>query len=386
VFDQVRSAVATLKAAARELEPRLLDGPDAAALLEEVAEGKHVCAAIEAVLAKRVDESGAWRSEGHRSAAHWLAAKTGVSVGPAMRTLETAAALEVLSATNEAFRAGRLSETQAHEITGAALADRRSEAELLSVAAGHGVKGLKDRCREVRAKAEPDDLAWARRLHTSRYLRRWTAHDGARCGEYRLVPETGARVDSAIDAHLDRIFRDASSAGRRESRDAYAADALVAVAAEGPCKPIETKMTLDATAARRTYALPGERCEIDGVGPIPVTTALGLLNDASMTLMLREGNDITTVTKATRLIPRALRRWLEQQYPKCGHKACDNDLFLEIDHVIPVEAHGPTAKHNLWRVCPYCHKLKHLFGWKVIGEPGNWDLVPPDHPDDPDPP
>jgi hypothetical protein len=235
VFDEVRSAVATLKAVARELEPRLLEGADAAALMSDVTEGKHVCAAIEALLAKRVDESGIWRSEGHRTAAHWLAATTGVSVGPAMRALETAAALDVLPETNEAFRSGALSETQAHEITGAALADPSSEVGLLAAASTQGVKGLKDRCREVRARAKPDDQAWARRLHTCRYLRRWTAHDGARCGEYRLAPEVGARLDSAIDGHLERIFREARSTGVRESRDAYAADALVAAVSEGPC-------------------------------------------------------------------------------------------------------------------------------------------------------
>jgi hypothetical protein len=145
-------------------------------------------------------------------------------------------------------------------------------------------------------------------------------------------------------------------------------------------------MTVDANPIRHGFTMPGERCEIDGIGPIPVTTARALLDDASMTLMLRDGGDITTVTKATRVIPRALRRWLEQEYPTCGRKACDNDLFLEIDHIVPVEEHGPTAKHNLWRLCPRCHKLKHLFNWKVIGTPGGWDLVPPDQVDERGPP
>jgi hypothetical protein len=37
-------------------------------------------------------------------------------------------------------------------------------------------------------------------------------------------------------------------------------------------------------------------------------------------------------------------------------------------------------------VCPHDHHLKTHSGWRVVGEPGNWDLVPPDAPDDPDPP
>jgi hypothetical protein len=39
--------------------------------------------------------------------------------------------------------------------------------------------------------------------------------------------------------------------------------------------------------------------------------------------------------------------------------------------------------HNTWRICSHHHFLKTYAGWKVIGEPGNWDLVPPDDPDPP---
>jgi hypothetical protein len=39
--------------------------------------------------------------------------------------------------------------------------------------------GLRDRCREVRAGAEEDDKAWARRLHVQRKAHEWTDPDGA---------------------------------------------------------------------------------------------------------------------------------------------------------------------------------------------------------------
>jgi hypothetical protein len=41
---------------------------------------------------------------------------------------------------------------------------------------------------------------------------------------------------------------------------------------------------------------------------------------------------------------------------------------------------GNTTQHNTWRICPHHHFLKHHRGWQVIGEPGHWDLVPPDDP------
>jgi hypothetical protein len=70
VFAEVRSAVDALKATARGLDPACVDGHDAAALFEVVSEGERVCAAMKALLGRRVDETKVWREDGYRSAAH----------------------------------------------------------------------------------------------------------------------------------------------------------------------------------------------------------------------------------------------------------------------------------------------------------------------------
>src|SRR5215218_6333594 len=123
VFEEVRSAVGALELVARDLDPVLLDGHDAADLFDAFGRGERVCAAAKALLARRVDETGAWRGNGHRSAAHWVAEATGETVGAAARALETARALDELPATADAFRAGQLSGVQAAEITSAAAND-----------------------------------------------------------------------------------------------------------------------------------------------------------------------------------------------------------------------------------------------------------------------
>jgi Domain of unknown function (DUF222) len=366
VFEQVRRAIDALKSTARALDPACVDGHDAAALLDVVSEGERV-----------------WRESGHRSAAHWIADATGETVGTATRTLETARALDALPETDAAFRAGELSETQAAEITNAAGADPSAESALLETAAATSVKGLRDRCRQVRAGAEADDQGWARRLHVERRAHEWTDPDGAYRLDARLAPDAGARFSSAWRAHVDRIFHDARRAGRREPRAAYAADALVALATEGPCKPVEVRVTIDSSALSRGHTEPGERCEIERVGPVPVTTARALLDDASVAVIVRDGDDITAVSSPNRTIPTKLRRALEARYPTCGVKACANDQFLEIDHIVAVEDHGPTELANLWRICTHHHALKTHWDWKVIGEPGSWDLAPPDDPDPP---
>jgi len=377
VFEQLRRAVGDLEAVSRALDPSCLDGRAASALVEVAARGERICSAIKALGARRVEETNAWREGGHRSAAHWVAEATGETVGAAGRALETARALEHLPETDEAFRAGQLSSTQAAEITSAAGADPAAESALLEAAAGTGVKGLRDRCREVRAGAEADDAARARRLHVERRAHEWTDPDGAYRLEARLAPDAGARFSAAWNGHLERIFQDARRAGRREPRAAYAADALVALAGDGPCKPVEVRAVVDTSALVRGHVEPGERCEITGVGPVPVTTARALLDDASVAVMTRDGDDITAVSRPTRTIPTKMRRALETRYPTCGVPGCANDQFLEIDHVVPIEEHGATEIANLWRLCSHHHALKTYQGWKVVGVDGDRDLVPP---------
>jgi 5-methylcytosine-specific restriction endonuclease McrA len=65
--------------------------------------------------------------------------------------------------------------------------------------------------------------------------------------------------------------------------------------------------------------------------------------------------------------------------------ACDylTNRFLEIDHIVPLAEGGRTELTNLWRPCSHHHDLKTYFGWKVVGENGDRDLVPPDDPDPP---
>jgi hypothetical protein len=165
MFEEVRGAVVALDAVSRGLEPWRLDGRDAAALVELAARGERICASIKTLAARRVEETKVWREGGHRSAAHWVAETTGETVGTAERTLETARALDALPETANAFRAGELSETQAAEITSAASADPNAETTLLETAAATTVKGLRDRCREVRAGAR-------RKARTARRIRR----------------------------------------------------------------------------------------------------------------------------------------------------------------------------------------------------------------------
>ena len=360
------------------LQVECLEGADAAELVDVVGRGERVCGAMKALLARRVAETGVWREDGSRNAAVWLSTQTGSTVGAAQQVLDTARALEELPATEAAFRSGELSAVQAAEIASAAVEAPDSEHDLLDAARSTSVKGLRDRAREVRAGAQEDDAAWARRQHDRRYGRVWTDPEGSVRVEGSLPPETGARFKAAFEVEVDRIFKEARQAGRRETLGAYGADALAAMADGGARKPVSATLVVDAAPVDRGHVLDGERCAIEGIGPIPVATARRLLQDASISLLVRDGDDLTAVSRPVRTIPTKLRRELTTAYPVCGVRGCANDRFLEIDHVIPVCAGGETSKQNCWRICPHHHLLKHHRGWRVTGEPGSWNLVPPD--------
>jgi hypothetical protein len=239
---------------------------------------------------------------------------------------------------------------------------------------------LRDACRETAVRAR-DDRKHAQHLHESRSLSMWTDQfDGAFRMDVRLAPDEGAWIKSLIDHQTDEIFQAARSAGRLEPRAAYAADALVALLrGERPATEPEVRLEGDLAAIARGYCEPGERMELVGIGPVPVTIARGLLNDARVSILSREGTEITRITSPKRTIPAALRRWLERAYPRCGHLGCGSQERLQIDHVIPIEDGGPTEKANLWRLCTYHHKLKTFYGWQAVGSEGQRRLVPPDH-------
>src|SRR5262245_58140617 len=258
----LEDVVARLDVLVGGLEPEVFDAGGAADLVAAFARAERLASAGKALAARRVEECGTWKAAGFRSGAHWLAAQSGATVGEAERSLRTARALDALPATQAAFRAGKLSATQASEIVETAATTPGAEAELLATAGDASVKVLRDECRRVRAESVADDAAWAARLHAGRRLDRWKDPDGMGRGDWKLPPAECACVNRAIDDEIEVLFAAARREGRREPRAAYAADALVNLVLRGPSKPSEVKVTVDESAAKRGFVEPGERCEI----------------------------------------------------------------------------------------------------------------------------
>src|SRR4051812_30103949 len=67
-----------------------LDAPSCDLVLEQAASLEHMAATIKAVAAARVAASEVWCDRGHKTAPHYIAAKTGSSVPAAKEAVETA--------------------------------------------------------------------------------------------------------------------------------------------------------------------------------------------------------------------------------------------------------------------------------------------------------
>jgi hypothetical protein len=216
------------------LDPDAVSGPAAAQLWTALDRVERLAAGGKTLLARRVADTHQPDRDGVRSAAEALARRGGGTVGAARDALDTSARLPELPRVEAAVRRGELSPAQAVVVAGAATADPHAERRLVELAATASLPELREECARVKAAADPDPEATNRRLHRNRRLRRFTGPDGAwtliACG----APQAGAAINTALDPVIDQIFRHARRDGRHEPYEAYAFDALLALATGQP--------------------------------------------------------------------------------------------------------------------------------------------------------
>jgi hypothetical protein len=344
-----------------ELEPGLLAGDAACALLDTVGEMKRLCSAAEMLLGKRVAETNTWQGGSDRSAAHWLARRTGTSVGEAQAKLETAEKLAALPATAEAFRGGRLSDQQVRAVADGAIADRDAEADLLDLVGRESLKELQIESR--RAQAVDGEVGRQARIHRRRSLRSWSDPDGTFRMSLSTTAVAGSALLTALAPFKEAAYQTARAEGRRESFDAYAADGLAAMAeaasTTGAAKPSNVKaiLVVDVSALKRGEVEHGETCEVRGVGPVSVPAARELLCDATLAVIVKDGVDIKNVTHLKRRTTAHQRTVLEYLGLVCSIEGCDR-TDVEIDHTIAWAITHHTRTDELQPLCHGHHRDK----------------------------
>jgi hypothetical protein len=427
IADQLGTLVA-------DLDPDTLLGADAVALYGDFAKLERLVVGGKTLLAPRIATSGHWETEGHRSPASLLAAIEGISAGQAKRTLDTGQRLGELPATTEALRQGRLSGQKAAEISEAASLDPRAETLLLAGSADEPLSATKERCQRFTAtSARNDPLAAARRVHAARAFTTWTGPDGAFCFRGQDTPERGAALLARLVPAANRLAkarRAAAAEGNEptpsEPDAALRADALFLLVTgrgattaalddthddddddgddgfepdlggahdlAGRTPPTTVIVRVDRDALLRGHAEPGELCELDGQGPIPVPLARALAVDSFLSIVFTEAGDIRAISHLGRTINQKLRTGLVFRDRVCVVPGCSMPYGLEIDHVKEREFGGPTELDNLALLCRHHHYRKTFEGWVLerhgpTDEDPQWSFTPqPPFGQEPDPP
>ncbi len=344
---------------------------------------ERLAAGAKTLLAARVDEAGAWKRAGARSAAEHLAKLGGTSTAVARRAVENSKELASLPGVADAARSGELSNAQVEAIVPAVVADASAEGRLLEAAATTNITELREECLRTRAAADPDRDATHRRIHEARCARTYVDAEGAWNLHARGTVEQGAAFEAALEPIIDGMFTKARTESRREPREAYAFDALLSLARRQPEAKRRANprflalVRVDAEALARGTVDDDEVCEIAGLGPIPVSVARELLGDAILKVVITKGVDVMNVTHLGRSATAAQRIALLWSKPKCANEACSS-RFVQLDHREPWAKTKHTKLGELDPLCPHDHDLKTNHGWLLVEGKGRRAFVAPD--------
>jgi hypothetical protein len=388
------AAVRDVLAVLRDAAPGSISGDEAKAFVDLFAQVERAAASGIALYAPRVLETGAHAKAGHGTAAQWLASVAGSSDSVAKGRLAAAKAAGADEALTEALRAGGLSCAELTVLGAAEAAAPGSAGTLLGLAgAGASHQELRDTASVLRAAAKSKESERARRarVHARRHVRWRQCPQGGISGEFFCDEVAWAKVAPALEAAAKERWKAAGSKDPT-TLEAHRLDVFIdtlagsgaAVRAGGRSKRasrVETLVLIDAGALRRGTTQGQETCEIEGIGPVSVAAATELLGEGALRYIVKEGFDVTTVTRSTRVIANCIEAALVVRDRTCCVPGCGKRLGLERDHAfVDYGDAGATELANLARLCPEHHALKTFGGWRLDGRPGNFTWVAPAHP------
>jgi hypothetical protein len=383
---QLRSA---MQAYARDFDADLLSAMDAARAVEQASAIERMAATVKALAAVRVAGTKAWAGSGDRSAAHQLARTTGVSVSEAHATLQTGVRLAEQPAVAQAARAGKLSAAQTMAITEAVAVNPAAEEGLLGQADRGSLGELRDYAAKV--KAHVIDLeARRRRNHDRRGTRTYTDAEGMAHLHWADNPECIAEFMGELEPRIDAAFKKARTDGRRESREAYAADAMLALARDArggdgkQSRSVKILARVDLPRFLHDHpAVDGEdTCEIVGYGPVSVSAIQALMDsgDPFLAAVVTNGTQVLGVAHLGRKFTAHQQTALDWLNPKCAVEGCDALARLEYDHRADWAETHVSLVDLADRLCRYHHHMKSHERWALVAGTGKRAFVSPDDP------
>lgn len=402
--------VAEVAAVVERLAPEQCTAEQATALVDLFGELARLGEAGVTLSLARVDDTGAWRADGSRSARAWLARRLDIGIGEARRRLEVADGLRRTPHLERLARSGALSAAKLEDAVRTAAVAPEAEAALAAAATTESAKEFRATCLAHRLAAE-DDEARQRRHRRSRRVRHHLDGEGRFCfaaaGPAAEGTEFLALFRPWHDQALRALLRRGEAGRVADIGGAAAWDALLAMAraaagagdADGDGIPASLRrpsgsrakviVRVDLPALLRGTALPHETCELSGVGPLDVATVRRLLDEgaflagvattdggaggervervvhagrhgdpASLPDRLARAPDLTRYLHPGRSPTATQRTALEWRYPTCSVEGCEMSVALDLDHTVPwIDTHLTTIDLLNAR-CRYHHRLK----------------------------
>lgn len=246
----------------------------------------------------------------------------------------------------------------------------RHEARLLEMARCEDPVRFRRRCTDLARRCLTDHgVALAERRRRQASVRRWWDRRSGMWHLHALLdPETAARVEGALDAHLDVVRAresDSSTTMQRLQVDAFAE--LVAQSSLVDARTAEVIVLVDLDTLRSGILGRDGVCETSAGADLSPETARRLACDARLLPAVLGGDGVQLdLGRARRLASRDQRRALRTLHQTCAHPSCDVPIDrCRIHHVTAWEHLGPSDLSNLVPLCGRHHHLVHEGGWTL---------------------
>jgi hypothetical protein len=332
-------------------------------------------------LVAEYDRLRGWEVAGHRSCAHWLAFRTGYSLGAARERVRAARALAGLPETSAAMSRGELSFCAVRALT--RVATPENETDLLDLARGATTAQLERMVRGFKLGSRQDEADREKERFDSRTFSVFPDEEGMYEVKGRLTPEVGALLMRAVEAASDALYREKGpkSVSYETSFEDAAhrrADALGLIAERAMAAGFGENAPVSGTKAERYQVLlhvDADTLTEDGSGlgqseledgtRVSAETSRRLSCDAAVVEIghARDGS-VLDVGRKTRTIPPSVRRALEVRDRGCRFPGCGL-RFTDAHHIKHWADGGETRLDNLLLLCNHHHRLLHEEGWKV---------------------
>jgi hypothetical protein len=380
-----------------ELDPASLSDDELGQTLVDWQRIESRLAASKARLTASFDLRGAYRADGAKSAAAWLARKTNGSPAAARAQTRLARRLRLMPLTAAALAAGQISERHAEILAGLAGSNRKPIADAFPHAEGHLLEYAKTldferfvtAVRYWEAVVDQDGTEdQAASDHESRHVHLSETFRGNWVLDGQLDPIAGTEVATALRRIYDELFAaDWAEAKAVHGDDICVdhlarnptqrrADALIEMARRSATTPANGKQPRPLLVIHLGHDTLNRLCELASGTVIAPGQLVPYLGQADIQRIVYDGKSrrINELGERTRVFSGPLREAILLRDRRCVEPGCGVPADeCEVDHVVPYAKGGVTTQDNGVARCGHHNRRKS-------------DTDPDDHYDDAPPP